>query len=372
MALHYLSSSLKRLFHSPPDNEFLESQDADKIKRKLTSRGYNINQDLTCKFHDYEKIRAVHYVFARGFPTGCQSVLDNGGSVDDQTDSGLYPFHFSVIYKKVDNIEVLMNNSGDANVQDAKGDTPLHYAVGAKNLGVVKRLVKDHGADVHVKNWKGISPLDLAETFVNKAIFNSMTEIICEKESLNKLISKQEVLSKKVKKINSKMKHMKDEIKQQVTQEVKQEMGEEFDRIKGSLVGANPRYRGGYYPDSGYNTPRSLSGTGSLQGNVPSLINQFETLSKSNMALQTVAEVHVVEKVTVSPGQVGVFVEPSQSSESDEGERSSIDSDDCNEMPQEEREEPEGLSKYYKSLCFQILGKQKLKCLGVWSFKLIY
>lgn len=57
-------------------------------------------------------------------------------------------------------------------VSGLDNDTPLHDAVVNGHLKIIKLLV-EKGADIHVKNSKGKSPLDLASPSIQPYLLNT-------------------------------------------------------------------------------------------------------------------------------------------------------------------------------------------------------
>ena len=67
--------------------------------------------------------------------------------------------HWAACNNHVDVLRELAAARGDVNARDSKGNTPLHLAVAAGAVHAAVALVEDLGADTHVVNSKGVSPL---------------------------------------------------------------------------------------------------------------------------------------------------------------------------------------------------------------------
>ncbi|NBV28001.1 ankyrin repeat domain-containing protein [bacterium] len=55
------------------------------------------------------------------------------------------------------------NRNDDVHRQDEQGKTALHHAIETGNVEMIEALVKDHRADVKVKDKNGETPITLAE-----------------------------------------------------------------------------------------------------------------------------------------------------------------------------------------------------------------
>ena len=57
---------------------------------------------------------------------------------------------------------ILLKKKLNINKKNKNGDTPLHLAVQRGDYDIIQLLL-DNGADITIKNKKGISPYDLAD-----------------------------------------------------------------------------------------------------------------------------------------------------------------------------------------------------------------
>ena len=67
----------------------------------------------------------------------------------------------------------LLMSRADINAMDSNGDTPLHAAASVSNYTAIRFLTMN-GADAHLKNKAGLSPLDVAEQKKDKIMVKSM------------------------------------------------------------------------------------------------------------------------------------------------------------------------------------------------------
>ncbi|WP_207690024.1 ankyrin repeat domain-containing protein [Desulfonema limicola] len=74
---------------------------------------------------------------------------------------GCANIHKASLSGEIDKVLVYIQNKGDLNVRDKKGNTPLMYAVSSKNIRLMDILISN-GADVNINNKKGQTALDMA------------------------------------------------------------------------------------------------------------------------------------------------------------------------------------------------------------------
>ena len=70
--------------------------------------------------------------------------------------------HRSVLNNNIKFVEYFINKKDDINKQNKNGDTPLHLAFKIGNYDII-RLLLENGANIKIKNKKGITPFDIAD-----------------------------------------------------------------------------------------------------------------------------------------------------------------------------------------------------------------
>lgn len=170
MSFKSSKSILKRLLWKEPalistidDLVILESQDVDKIRKKL-SKNFNVRRKFRWRFHPQEDISVIHYAGARASRKAVSCLVEQGADVNSQTNSqGLTPLHFAVLFSNLDVMEELVNRGANINAKEfGRGYTPLHYACERRNLGAVKCLL-GLLADQDILDDCGRTPLAMAK-----------------------------------------------------------------------------------------------------------------------------------------------------------------------------------------------------------------
>ncbi len=89
-----------------------------------------------------------------------QDLVNQGASLDIQSEDGLTLLHFASINNRLDIAGYLIKEGVDINAKDKDGKTPLHYASrSVHHLDMVKYLISK-GADIDVKDNSGRTPED--------------------------------------------------------------------------------------------------------------------------------------------------------------------------------------------------------------------
>uniref|UniRef100_A0A8B9JEY0 Espin like b n=1 Tax=Astyanax mexicanus TaxID=7994 RepID=A0A8B9JEY0_ASTMX len=101
---------------------------------------------------DGEGATALHLATRFGHAEAVQWLLSAGGSTEAETDCGALPVHYAAASGHLTCLQLLM----------ITGATPLYLACQEGHLHVVEYLVKDCGADVHIRAQDGMSPLHAA------------------------------------------------------------------------------------------------------------------------------------------------------------------------------------------------------------------
>lgn len=157
--------------NSYPRPYVITAEKFEEMLRSGMSRGFPI--DFVPPAHGfplpYEKLEVF---------SGCFGGWDDRGSPLLQ----LFVKNYKAIRKKIP--QVLLSMGADPNVQNKHGKTALFdAAVIARNAEMVRLLIK-YGADVNLKNYKGVSPLlGIIRLFVNSSestTRNDAKEVIIE------------------------------------------------------------------------------------------------------------------------------------------------------------------------------------------------
>lgn len=89
-------------------------------------------------------------------------VKEGGANVDHPDHDGYTPAHRALVSGWMEMVKTLLELGAKPNVENrALGETMLHTAVKNQDAEVVKLLL-EFGGDIHFKNKKGESPLDMA------------------------------------------------------------------------------------------------------------------------------------------------------------------------------------------------------------------
>ncbi|WP_367898388.1 ankyrin repeat domain-containing protein [Leptospira sp. WS58.C1] len=95
-------------------------------------------------------------------------LLKNGANADAQDKDGYAALHFAVDRFQVKNVQALIKSNVKIDIQDANGNTPLSNAVFEyEGKGDIIKLLLKAGAKPKLKNFHGVSPLELAQSIAN-------------------------------------------------------------------------------------------------------------------------------------------------------------------------------------------------------------
>lgn len=133
--------------------------DASRI-RELAARGADVNAYA----HDGFTALGLAAFFKR--PDATSALLELGADPHlASKPAGFTPLHSAVaddagtVTKDV--VRMLLDRGADPNAQSASGGTPLHTAAFTGDLAVIQMLLAAGGSS-HIKNEKGLTPLDIA------------------------------------------------------------------------------------------------------------------------------------------------------------------------------------------------------------------
>jgi len=107
--------------------------------------------------------RALDVACLQGDAATSRLLLDHGADPNLRNKSGSTPLHDAALNGNKEVIELLLAHKASINeIASADGSTPLQYAASMDRLEAAQTLVQ-HGADVMLKNAKGLTAIQLAE-----------------------------------------------------------------------------------------------------------------------------------------------------------------------------------------------------------------
>ena len=113
----------------------------------------------------------LHYAAADAKPEVLAQLIAEGGNVNAQDSSGWAPLHFAAQALSTECVSLLLAAGAQVDIQDSFGNTPLARAVfGYLGDGSLIQLLRAAGADPHLKNKHGISPVELACSITNRDV----------------------------------------------------------------------------------------------------------------------------------------------------------------------------------------------------------
>ncbi len=98
-----------------------------------------------------------------------QDLVNQGASLDIQSEDGLTLLHFAFINNRLDIAGYLIKEGVDINVRDNDGATCLHYVSRFGRLNAVKYLISK-GADIDAEDSNDRTPLDVADSSIIKIL----------------------------------------------------------------------------------------------------------------------------------------------------------------------------------------------------------
>lgn len=135
---------------------------------RLAERGENINQR-----DEDGRTALMHAVLAEdATPDFVEFLIANGVDVDASDQAQEWTaLHFAARDQKPKIVKAIIEGGAQIDPLDVYGNTPLWRCVmnSSPNETVVKLLL-EHGADPNKKNYKGVSPRDLARKLGHKMI----------------------------------------------------------------------------------------------------------------------------------------------------------------------------------------------------------
>jgi ankyrin repeat protein len=106
------------------------------------------------------------------------ALIAGGAAVSLPDDNGWTPLHFAAQGGSAEVVTALLAAGAAVDPQDADGNTPLWRAtMKSRGNGVIIGLLRAAGADPHVDNKHGVSPVELARTIANYDVGQFFTDV---------------------------------------------------------------------------------------------------------------------------------------------------------------------------------------------------
>jgi uncharacterized protein len=113
----------------------------------------------------------LHYAAAEGAAARASELLMAGVDPGAPDDEGWTPLHFAAQADSEVVTSLLLDAGAAVDAQDMHGNTPLARAVfSSKGRGAVIELLRSRGANPHLRNRQGVSPVGLARTIGNHEV----------------------------------------------------------------------------------------------------------------------------------------------------------------------------------------------------------
>jgi ankyrin repeat protein len=111
---------------------------------------------------------ALHYAALENNVPEVRRLLEEGFDSRAVDKSGWTPLHFAAQEYSIDAAALLLQHCASVDAQNCHGNTPLSNAVFySRGRGELIQLLRKNGADPHLSNKSGVSPLSLARTITN-------------------------------------------------------------------------------------------------------------------------------------------------------------------------------------------------------------
>jgi ankyrin repeat protein len=101
--------------------------------------------------------------------------------------------HAAVRYRKTSCFATALSHM-DVNDRDAAGDSPLHNAIQLRNGPAIRFLVRN-GADLHLRDFQGYTPRELAENLGYRRLGESLLQVERETERLYEAVDANDIVA---------------------------------------------------------------------------------------------------------------------------------------------------------------------------------
>lgn len=117
---------------------------------------------------DPAKRTALHYAALEDDVEGIESLVGAGADANAVDVQGFTPLHLAAQSYAIASATELLNAGADVNAQNLWGNGPLFVAVfNSQGRSEMINLLRDRGADPHMANKSGQTPLGLAHLIDN-------------------------------------------------------------------------------------------------------------------------------------------------------------------------------------------------------------
>jgi ankyrin repeat protein len=118
--------------------------------------------------HDRAGRTSLHYAALKGDDKRVMELIDAGYGVNEADANGFTPLHFAAQSHALSVTRVLLEHGANIDALNKYGNSPLLVAM-SQSRGRMEEIVllRDMGADPNLKNFSGVSPIDLARRVAN-------------------------------------------------------------------------------------------------------------------------------------------------------------------------------------------------------------
>ena len=123
----------------------------------------------------------IHYAANDNNPSKVKELISSGADINHKDKNGWTPLHFAAQAKASTVALLLIDAGAEIDAQNIHGNTPLWVAIinyKGDDSNVIELLLK-RGANPHIKNNAGKTPIELAKLIANYDVakyFNNLTQ----------------------------------------------------------------------------------------------------------------------------------------------------------------------------------------------------